>query len=74
MPFFHARAHYLWRGGSSHLAALRDDHVLVGLVLAAISRLGGLHHLDDVHAVDHLSEHDVLIVQEGRRDGCDEEL
>lgn len=57
-----------------HLAALGDDHILVGLVLAAVARLGGFHHLDDIHAVDDLAEDDVLVVEERRRDGGDEEL
>lgn len=59
---------------SSHLAALRDDDVQVGHVLALVPGLGHLHLLDDVHAVDDLAEDDVLAVEEGRRHRRDEEL
>lgn len=60
--------------GHLHLAALGNGNVEVGHVLAAVAGLGSLHLLDDIHAVDDLAEDDVLVVEEGRRDGGDEEL
>lgn len=63
--------HGFW---SSHLAALRNDNVHVGHVLAAVARLGGLHLLRDVEALDYPAENDVLLVEKGGRDGGDEEL
>ena len=57
-----------------HLTALSNYHIQVGDVLATVTRLGGLHLLNNVHAVDHLAKDDVLVVEEGGRDGGDEEL
>lgn len=57
-----------------HLAALGNDHIQVRHVPASVARLGILHLGDNVHAVHHLAKHDVLAVQERRRDRCDEEL
>lgn len=59
---------------SSHLTALGDDDVHIRDVLALVARLGGFHLLHDVHAVDHLAEHDVLAVEEGGGHRGDEEL
>lgn len=57
-----------------HLAALGNDDVEVGHVLALVAGPGGLHLLDHVHAVDDLAKDDVLAVEEGRGHGGDEEL
>ena len=58
----------------SHLTTLRDGYIEVRHVFAAVPRLGHLHLLDDVHAIHHLSEDDVLAVEERRGDRGDEEL
>ena len=57
-----------------HLAALRDYNIKIRHILASVSRLGGLHLLDDVHAVDDLAEDDMFAVEEGCGHGGDEEL
>lgn len=56
------------------LSALGNNHIQVRHILAAVTRLGVLHLLDDVHTVHHLAKDDVLAVQEGGGNGCDEEL
>lgn len=60
--------------GALHFSALRDDNVHVGHILTTVAGLGGLHLLDDVHAVDDFAEDDVLVVEEGSGNGGDEEL
>lgn len=55
----------------SHLPALRDSNVRRRLLAPGPSIFDFPHH---VHAVDHFAEHDMLVVQEGGRNGCDEEL
>lgn len=57
-----------------HLTTLGNRHIHVRNVLAPIPRLGSLHLLDDIDAVDDLAKDGVLVVQEGGRDGGDEEL
>lgn len=57
-----------------HLATLGNHNIQVRHVLAAISSLGVLHLPDNIHAVNNLTKHDVLTVQERGRDGGDEEL
>lgn len=45
-----------------HLAALSNDNVQVGHVLATVACLGVLHLLDNVHAVHDFTEDNVLAV------------
>ena len=49
-------------GAPRQLAAVGDDHRLRRLARLAAHPLDGAH---DVHALDHLAEHDVLAVQPG---------
>ena len=55
----------------SHLPALSDEDVLRRLLSDGP---GVLDLLDHVHAVDHLPEDDMFVVQKGRCHGRDEEL
>ena len=55
----------------SHLPAHTDHHV-ARRPLAPHARI--LHLPHHVHAIDHLAEDDVFVVQERGRDGADEEL
>lgn len=54
-----------------HLTALGDDDVLIRLLS---SRTHVLDLPNDVHAIDNPAEDNVLVVQERRRNGSDEEL
>lgn len=58
----------------SHLAALGNDNIQVGHVLATVAGLRGLHLAHDVHAVDDLAKHDVFAVEKRRGLCGDEEL
>ncbi len=61
----------MWKSSISHLATLRDGDILIRL-LPRRARVLDLPH--DVHAVGHLAEDDVFVVEEGCWDGGDEEL
>ena len=64
----------LGRSGTScllELAAIGDDHVLAGL---PVWFADGLHRLDDLDALGHLAEDDVLAVEPGRIFDADKEL
>lgn len=54
------------------LAALRDGDGDLGAVVRAGADV--LDHADDLHALDDLAEHDVLVVQEIAGSAGDEEL
>lgn len=58
-------------GKPLHFSALRNGHVLDRLLPLRARVLNLAHH---IHAVDDLAKHDVLVVQEGRGHGSDEEL
>lgn len=59
---------------SLHLSALSNHHVEIRNVLPAVPRLRRLHLLHNVEPIDDLAEDDVLLVQEWRGHGGDEEL
>jgi hypothetical protein len=59
---------------SSHLATLSNRDVHVRHVLATVPRLGSLHLFHDIYAVYYFAKDHVLVVQEGRGHGGDEEL
>lgn len=60
--------------GKLHLPTHTDNHIQVRDILASIPRFRILHLPQDIHALYHLSEHDVFPIQEGGGDRGDEEL
>ncbi len=61
-------------GNASHLTALGNRHIQVRHVPSSSSSLSPLYLLDDVYAIYHLAEDNVLAVKMGRRYRSNEEL
>lgn len=57
-----------------HLPTLRNSHIQIRHIFTPTSRLGSLHLLHDVHAINDAAKDDVLAVEERCRHGGDEEL
>jgi hypothetical protein len=60
-----------WNIGALHLSTLRDDDILVWLVLCC-TRV--LNLVNNIHTFDDLSEDDMLVVEEWSWNSGDEEL
>lgn len=58
----------------SHLTTHTDQDIQIRHILASIARPRLLHHPDNLHAIHHPPEDNMLSIQKRRRNGRDEEL